>query len=82
MSYLFLSFIAIFMLTVLLILLTALLTASLHTRLSSSSHPFSIQLSNARVNQYSKSFIPFTGKLWNTLPASVLIFFFLRLDFF
>ena len=41
------------------------------TRLSSFSHPYSVHLSNARVNQYSKSFIPFTGKLWNSLPASV-----------
>ncbi|MPC82686.1 hypothetical protein E2C01_077366 [Portunus trituberculatus] len=41
------------------------------TRLSSSFHPFSVQLINTRVNQYSQSFIPFTVKLWNCLPASV-----------
>ena len=41
------------------------------TRLASSSHPYFVHLSNARVNQYSQSFIPFSGKLWNSLPASV-----------
>ena len=41
------------------------------TRLASSSHPYSVYLSNARVNQYFQSFIPFSGKLWNSLPASV-----------
>ncbi|MPC17383.1 hypothetical protein E2C01_010237 [Portunus trituberculatus] len=41
------------------------------TWLSSSSHPYSVHLSNARVNQYFQSFIPFSGKLWNSLPASV-----------
>ena len=41
------------------------------TRLACSSHPYSVHLSNARVNQYSQSFIPFSGKLWNSLPASV-----------
>ena len=41
------------------------------TRLSTLSHPYSVQLSNARVNQYSHSFIPFTGKLWNSLPFAV-----------
>ena len=41
------------------------------TRLASSSQPYSIQLSNERVNQYFQSFIPFSGKLWNSLPASV-----------
>ncbi|MPD03931.1 hypothetical protein E2C01_099590 [Portunus trituberculatus] len=30
-----------------------------------------VQLFNARVNQYSQSFIPFSGKLWNFLPVSV-----------
>ena len=42
-----------------------------YTRLSSSSHPYSVQFSNARVNPYSQSFIPFSCKLWNSLPASV-----------
>ena len=37
------------------------------TRLSAS-HPYSVHLSNVRVNQYLHSFIPYTGKLWNSLP--------------
>ncbi|MPC32023.1 hypothetical protein E2C01_025326 [Portunus trituberculatus] len=41
------------------------------TRLSTSSHPYSVHLPNARVNQYLHSFIPYTGKLWNSLPVSV-----------
>ena len=41
------------------------------TRLSTSSHPYSVNLSNARVNQYLHSLIPITGKLWNSLPLSV-----------
>ena len=41
------------------------------TRITSSSHPFCVHLSNARVNLYSQSFIPFSGKFWNALPASV-----------
>ena len=41
------------------------------TRLASSSPPYSVHLSNARVNQYSQSFFPFSGKLWNSLPASI-----------
>ena len=41
------------------------------TRLSTSSHPYSVHLPNARVNQYLHSFIPYTGKLWNSLPLSV-----------
>jgi hypothetical protein len=41
------------------------------TRLSTFSHPYSIHLSNSRVNQHLHSFIPFTGKLWNSLPVSV-----------
>ena len=45
------------------------------TRFASSSHPYSVYLSNARVNQYSQSFIPFSGKLWNSLPAYDLICF-------
>ena len=40
------------------------------TRLASSSHSYSIHLSNARVN-HSQSFFPFSGKLWNSLPASL-----------
>ena len=41
------------------------------TRLSTSSHPYSVHLPNARVNQYLHSFIPYTNKLWNSLPLSV-----------
>ena len=41
------------------------------TRLSTYSHPYSVQLPYARVNQYLHSFIPSTGKLWNSLPDSV-----------
>ncbi|MPC35890.1 hypothetical protein E2C01_029327 [Portunus trituberculatus] len=42
------------------------------TKLSSFSHSYSVQLPNARVNQYFQSFIPFSvGKLWNSLLASV-----------
>ena len=41
------------------------------TRISTSSHPYSVHLSKARVNQYLHSFIPYIGKLWNSLPLSV-----------
>merc|ERR1712035_292969 len=41
------------------------------TRLSTYSHPLSVQLSNARVKHHLHSFIPFTGKLWNSLPESI-----------
>merc|ERR1712035_305491 len=40
-------------------------------RLSTFSRPFSVQFSNARVNKHLHSFIPFTGKLWNSLPESI-----------
>ena len=40
------------------------------TRLSTCSHPYSVHLSNARVNQYLHSFIPFTGKVCNSLPLT------------
>ncbi|MPC28722.1 hypothetical protein E2C01_021931 [Portunus trituberculatus] len=43
------------------------------TRLYSSSHPYSVQLSDTRVNQYSPSFIPLSGKLWISLPSSVFL---------
>ena len=29
-----------------------------------------VHLSNARINQYLHSFIPYTGKLWSSLPFS------------
>merc|ERR1711980_11675 len=41
------------------------------TRLSTLSHSYAVQTPNARVNQYLHSFIPSTGKLWNSLPWSV-----------
>lgn len=41
------------------------------TRLSSFSYSYYFHLSNARVNQYSLSFIPFSVNLWNYLPVSV-----------
>ncbi len=41
------------------------------TRLSTSSHPYSVHLTNARVNQHLHSFFSFPGKLWNFLPDSV-----------
>ena len=41
------------------------------TRLSSSSYHYSVQLSLLKVNQDSQSFIPFSGKLWSSLPASI-----------
>ncbi|MPC60497.1 hypothetical protein E2C01_054543 [Portunus trituberculatus] len=52
-----------------------LLLRPLCTRLSSSSHTYSVQLfkSNARVNQYSESFITFSGKLRGT-PCLCLYF--------
>ena len=40
------------------------------TRLSTSSHPYSVHLPNERANQYLHSFIPYTGKFWNSLPLS------------
>ena len=41
------------------------------TRLSTFSHPYSVHLPNARVNQYLHSFIPYTGKLWNSFHLYV-----------
>ena len=41
------------------------------TRLSTLAHPYTVQIPYARVNQYFHSFIPSTGKLWNSLPLSV-----------
>ncbi len=40
------------------------------TRLSSFSHPYSVHLSNARVNQYSQSFIPFS--VWSLKVMCVM----------
>src|ERR1700755_1602675 len=41
------------------------------TRLSTQSHPLSIQLSDPRLNRYAHSYMYSTGKVWNTLPLSV-----------
>src|ERR1700755_1554587 len=41
------------------------------TRLSTQSHPFSVQLSDPRLNSYAQSYIYSTFKVWNTLPSSV-----------
>ncbi len=43
------------------------------TRLASAAHPYSIQIPRARVNRYSQLFIPFTSKLWNSLPLSTFL---------
>ncbi|KAL7633236.1 UNVERIFIED_CONTAM: hypothetical protein RMT77_016340 [Armadillidium vulgare] len=40
-------------------------------RLSTQSHPFSVQLSDLRLNRCSNSYMYSTGKVWNTLPLSV-----------
>ena len=41
------------------------------TRHSTFSHRYSVHLPNARVNQHLHSFIPYTGRLLNSLPLSV-----------
>ena len=41
------------------------------TRLSTQSHPFSVQLSDPRLNRYAQSYMYSTGKVWNTLPSSI-----------
>ena len=46
------------------------------TRLSTRSHPFSVQLSNPRLNRYAHSYMYSFGKVWNTLPLSVFPTFF------
>ena len=62
----------IFMLTALLNLLTACLHPSHGLTAQDTSHPYSVHLSNAKFNQYFHSFIPYTGKLWNSLHMPVL----------
>ncbi len=42
-----------------------------YTRLSTHAHPYTIQTPYARANQHFHSYIPFTGKLWNSPPSSV-----------
>ncbi|KAL7647826.1 UNVERIFIED_CONTAM: hypothetical protein RMT77_001435 [Armadillidium vulgare] len=39
------------------------------TRLSTQSRPFSVQLSDPRLNSYAHSYIYSTGKVWNTLSV-------------
>ncbi len=48
-----------------------LLPSPRYTRLSSQADSCTVQTPYARVNQYRLSFFPFTGALWNSLPASV-----------
>ena len=73
MLHLYLFSTSIFMLTALRNLLTAWLPASRDL----TAQDFLLllililYLSNARVYQYLHSFIPYTGKLWNSLPLSV-----------
>ena len=42
-----------------------------NTRLATQSHDYSVNLSNARVNRYSQSFMYTAGELWNRLPSSI-----------
>ena len=67
---LLLSFTTIFMLTAPLILLTACLPCSCGLAAQDLSLPLTPILSTSLM-QYSQSFILFSGKLWNSLPASV-----------
>ena len=41
------------------------------TRLSTQSHPYSVHISNPRLNRFSDSFFYTTSKLWNNLPTNV-----------
>src|ERR1700755_2089978 len=41
------------------------------TRLSTQSHPFSVQLSDPRLTRYAQSYMNSTGKVWNSLPSSI-----------
>src|ERR1700755_328119 len=45
------------------------------TSLSTQSHPFSVQLSDPRLNSYALSYMYSTGKVWNTLPSSIFFNF-------
>src|ERR1044072_3126891 len=47
------------------------LRRALATRLSTQSHPFSVQLSDPRLNRYAHSYMYSTGKVWNTLPSTI-----------
>lgn len=42
------------------------------TRLSTLAHPCIVQTPYTRVGQYFHSFIPFNGKIWNTLPSNFI----------
>ena len=45
------------------------------------SHPYSVHLPYARVNQHLHTFFPSTGKLWNSLPESAFpLYYYLRLE--
>ena len=41
------------------------------TRQSDQAHSFSVELSNSRIERYSRSFFPATSVLWNNLPQQV-----------
>ncbi|KAL7642898.1 UNVERIFIED_CONTAM: hypothetical protein RMT77_006187 [Armadillidium vulgare] len=41
------------------------------TCLSAQSHPFSIQLSDPKLNRNAQSYIFSTGKVWNKLPSNI-----------
>ncbi|MPC52022.1 hypothetical protein E2C01_045881 [Portunus trituberculatus] len=73
MLHLFLSLITIFKLIALLFLLTVCLPSSCSLTAQSFLLPLTpiLSSSNTIVNQYSQSFIPFSCKLWNSLPAYV-----------
>ena len=41
------------------------------TRQASHAHPFSVTLSQSRIDRFSRSFFPSTSRLWNNLPEMV-----------
>ena len=43
------------------------------TRQASFAHNYCVELSNARINQFSDGFFPSTSCLWNFLPSSVFL---------
>ena len=43
------------------------------TRQTSFAHNYCVELSNARINQFSDGFLPSTSCLWNSLPSSVFL---------
>ena len=42
-----------------------------NTRQASVSHTYCVRLEQARIDRYDQSFIPFTSRVWNSLPQSV-----------